>query len=163
MPNHGLKSKRPHYSVVRSSAVSAKVGISFLEFVSSSDVHPTPRETKPKQSSVEDEFDQVQAVRWEKLRMVDIQQVLEEICGVGAQFRGQQKPVLEAIMQGERPRVVGNWNRRGVDHVISNPHQECQFWNHGCHHPIGIIARLYGQMVSAGRDFIHKMAESAYK
>ena len=48
----------------------------------------------------------MQAQRWKKLRTVDIQQALEEMFGAGTQFRGLQKPALEAIMKHESPILV---------------------------------------------------------
>jgi RecQ family ATP-dependent DNA helicase len=80
----------------------------FLEFVSACQPtpDPVPSGTKRKRSSVEDEMDEVQAVRWKKLRTIDIQQALEDMYGAGAQFRGLQKPALEAIMKNESPVLV---------------------------------------------------------
>ncbi|KFY98398.1 hypothetical protein V500_01689 [Pseudogymnoascus sp. VKM F-4518 (FW-2643)] len=62
--------------------------------------------TKRKRSLFEEEMDEVQAQRWKKLRTVDIQQALEEMFGAGTQFRGLQKPALEAIMKHESPILV---------------------------------------------------------
>ncbi|KFZ20112.1 hypothetical protein V501_00293 [Pseudogymnoascus sp. VKM F-4519 (FW-2642)] len=64
------------------------------------------RGTKRKRPSFEDEMDEVQAQRWKKLRTVDIQQALEEMFGASTQFRGLQKPALEAIMKHESPILV---------------------------------------------------------
>ena len=77
----------------------------FLEFASSRP-DPVSGGTKRKRSSVEDEMDEVQAVRWKKLRTVDIQQALEDVCGRQAEFRGLQKPALEAIIRNESPVLV---------------------------------------------------------
>ncbi|OBT81153.1 hypothetical protein VE02_10081 [Pseudogymnoascus sp. 03VT05] len=64
------------------------------------------RATKRKRPSFEDEMDEVQAQRWKKLRTVDVQQALEDMFGAGTQFRGLQKPALEAIMKHESPILV---------------------------------------------------------
>jgi RecQ family ATP-dependent DNA helicase len=78
----------------------------FLEFASTCPADPSHGRTKRKRSSVEDEMDEVQVQRWKKLRTVDIQQALEDMYGAGAQFRGLQKPALEAIMRNESPVLV---------------------------------------------------------
>jgi RecQ family ATP-dependent DNA helicase len=78
----------------------------FLEFASTCAPEPSARATKRKRASFEDEMDEAQAVRWKKLRTVDIQQALEDMYGPGARFRGLQQPALEAIMQNESPILV---------------------------------------------------------
>jgi RecQ family ATP-dependent DNA helicase len=77
----------------------------FLECASTCQGDPT-RGTKRKRPSFEDEMNEVQAQRWKKLPTVDIQQALEEMFGAGTQFRGLQKPALEAIMKHESPILV---------------------------------------------------------
>jgi superfamily II DNA helicase RecQ len=44
--------------------------------------------------------------RWKQMRTTDIQASLERLEGQGAQFRGCQRPVIEAIMQQKSPIVV---------------------------------------------------------
>lgn len=76
----------------------------FLEFASSQP--DAVGGAKRKRSYAEDAMDEVQAVRWKKLRTVDIQHALEGVCGEGAEFRGLQKAALEAIMRNESPVLV---------------------------------------------------------
>ncbi|KFZ24201.1 hypothetical protein V502_01319, partial [Pseudogymnoascus sp. VKM F-4520 (FW-2644)] len=80
-------------------------GMIYAQFASTCQGDPT-RGTKRKRPSFEEEMDEVQAQRWKKLRTVDIQQALEEMFGAGTQFRGLQKPALEAIMKHESPILV---------------------------------------------------------
>ena len=74
-------------------------------FASTCQGDPT-RRTKRKRPSFEEEMDDVEAQHWKKLRMIDIQQALEKMFGAGTQFRGLQKPALEAIMKHESPILV---------------------------------------------------------
>jgi len=49
---------------------------------------------------------EVRRARWKRLRKVDIKQELKEMLGEEAEFRGLQKPALEAIMRNESPILV---------------------------------------------------------
>jgi ATP-dependent helicase YprA (DUF1998 family) len=44
--------------------------------------------------------------RWKRLRTVDIHEELKQMLGDNAEFRGLQKPALEAIMSGKSPILV---------------------------------------------------------
>jgi hypothetical protein len=130
----------------------------FLEFASS---QPDPvSRTKRKRSSVEDEMDGVQAVRWKKLRTVDIQQALEDVCGSGAEFRGLQKPALEAIRKNESP-VLVVMGTAWEDNIVPDFSQERGFLDDGGHHAIGIITKPYGRAVPQGRGSSGTASRSA--
>ena len=92
----------------------------FLEFASTCQGDPT-RGTKRKRPSYEEEMDDAQAQRWKKLQTVDIQQALEEMFGAGTQFRGLQKPALEAIMKHESPILVVMGTRVGKSMLFQIP------------------------------------------
>jgi hypothetical protein len=62
----------------------------FLEFVSA--CLPVQSATKRKRSSVGDEMDEIQAVRWKKLRTVNIQQALEDMYGAVHSSVGCRSP-----------------------------------------------------------------------
>jgi len=49
---------------------------------------------------------EVRRARWKRLKEVDIKQELTEMLGEHAEFRGLQKPALEAIMRNESPILV---------------------------------------------------------
>jgi hypothetical protein len=83
----------------------------FLEFAPTCQGDHT-RRTKRKRPSFEDEMDEVQTQRWKKLRTINIQQELEDMFGAGTQFRGLQKPALEAITKHESPIHIGRDGNR---------------------------------------------------
>jgi hypothetical protein len=78
----------------------------FLEFRSACQGESIQGGVKRKRQAYEDEMDEVQEMRWKKLRGADIQQELEDMFGEGTQFRGLQGPALEAIMKNESPVLV---------------------------------------------------------
>ena len=49
---------------------------------------------------------QEQLRRWKRMRLVDTRDVLKQLVGDEAEFRGVQEPALEAIMQGHSPVVA---------------------------------------------------------
>lgn len=62
--------------------------------------------TKRKRSHWEAVNQEMQEMRWKQLKYANVQAKLEMILGPGAQFRGKQKPAIEAIMQGHSPIMV---------------------------------------------------------
>jgi hypothetical protein len=54
---------------------------------------------KRKRQVYEEEMQDAQLTRWNRLRGVDIHAELEKMLGGEARFRGLQEPVLQAIMK----------------------------------------------------------------
>jgi RecQ family ATP-dependent DNA helicase len=61
---------------------------------------------KRKRGPDDDDMQEVRRARWKRLRDVKIHQELQEMLGEHAEFRGLQKPALEAIMRNESPILV---------------------------------------------------------
>ena len=76
-----------------------KVSIAWHQFL----VFPSAMKTPSKKNTqvADEEFR-----RWQSMRAMDLQGPLEQLAGKGAQFRGIQRPVLEAVMQQKSPIVV---------------------------------------------------------
>jgi len=55
---------------------------------------------------LEDDLQHAQIARWKRLRTIDIQDELRQMLGDQAEFRGLQKPALEAIMENKSPILV---------------------------------------------------------
>jgi superfamily II DNA helicase RecQ len=61
---------------------------------------------KRKRPSLDDDIQQAQMTRWKRLQTVKIHEELKQMLGDEAEFRGLQKPALEAIMSNKSPILV---------------------------------------------------------
>lgn len=75
----------------------------FFQFESAKTMDSTQ---KRKRQSLDDDIQHAQIARWKRLKTVDIQEELKQMLGDNAEFRGEQKPALEAIMANKSPILV---------------------------------------------------------
>ena len=78
----------------------------FLGFKSATEGFGINVGTKRKKSHWEHVNTEMQELRWKQLRYANVQAKLETMLGPGAQFRGKQRPAIDAVMQGQSPVMV---------------------------------------------------------
>jgi superfamily II DNA helicase RecQ len=83
-----------------------QVSLAWHHFLQFSSALSTPPNKSSTAAAAQEEAKEEQYRRWKQMRETNIQTSLEQLQGTGAQFRGCQRPVLEAVMQQKSPVVV---------------------------------------------------------
>jgi superfamily II DNA helicase RecQ len=83
-----------------------RVSLAWHQFLQFNSTLSTPPPKGSTAAAAQQEGKEEQYRRWKQTRTTDIQASLKRLEGQGAQFRGCQRPVIEAMMQHKSPIMV---------------------------------------------------------
>ena len=103
---YGRPADESPFSVQAQRLAYRRVSIAWHQFLQFDLTLSVPPSQGSSAAAVWKEASEQEYQRWQQIRNTDIQASLEQLEGKGAQFRGCQRPVIEAIMQQRSPVVA---------------------------------------------------------